>query len=365
VSLQPFESKEIERAYAWLREYWRRPIDPEYHRVSTVQEALSILGAYGRRARILAGGIDFLGLMKSGIESPEALVNIKPVKALEHITLSRDSITIGALTRIRDLERSPIIERQYPILSEAARGIGSPHVRNMATLAGNICQETRCWYFRRPWESGISYACRRKDGGGKCFALDGENQYHGLMGKGDCVAVCPSDMATVFCAMDARIRTEAVGGGRTIQIKDFYSEYGNILNPGEMVTSVQVPRLSPGTEQRFLKFRIRKAIDFAIVSVASIIKMDRKGKVTDSRIVLGGVGYGPYVANGASEVLAGEKITEKAAEKAADASVSALKPLSKNAYKIPILKALVKRAILGQGRSVRFSQGSEAPGVAR
>ncbi|RLG31011.1 hypothetical protein DRN98_06870 [Methanosarcinales archaeon] len=346
MAFQSFELKEIERAYKWLSEYWHKPIRPAYHTASTMDEAMSILEFYGGRARILAGGIDLVGLMKRGLQTPHALVNIKPIKALKHISLSKSSISIGALTRISDLEKSPIIKSQYPLLFEAASVIGSPHIRNMATLAGNLCQETRCWYYRRSPDSGISYNCRRKDRTSTCFALNGENQYHALFGESECVSVCPSDMATVLCAMDAKIKTEHIGGGRTISINDFYSKFGNVLRPSEIILSVQIPRLAPGIKQRFLKFRIRKSIDFAIVSVASITRVDEKGVVSDSRIVLGGVSYEPYPVAKAAEILMGERITRKLVEKAAEKATSSLKPLSKNAYKIPIIKALIKRSIL-------------------
>ena len=345
MSVQYNEAKEIERAFQWLKEYYNRAIYPEYHSVATMDEAISLLVRYGDEAKIFAGGTDVIALMKSRVHSPGVLVNIKPIRKIQHITLNSAGISIGTLTHINDLERSPLIRQQYPILSEAARSIASPHIRNMATIGGNLCQETRCWYYRRPPDTGTTFNCRRKSEDGACYALNGENQYHAIMGPAPCVSVCPSDLATVLLAMNAQLKTEDHQGGRLICIDELYETLGTTLKPDEIISTIQIAKVESGVKQRFLKFRTRKAIDFAIASVAAIIKLDGK-IVNDARIVLGGVSSKPYRAVKAEQFLMSEPITEVLAVEAAKRSVAEARPLSKNSYKVKILETLVKRAIL-------------------
>lgn len=346
MAVQSFDTKEVERAFQWLGAYWGKSIEPEWHDATTIDEALSLLEHHGHDARIFAGGTDLVGLLKNRILGPKVLVNIKPIRALRHIALSPSHLEIGALTKINDLERSLVISDQYPLLFQAAQSIGSPHIRNMASIAGNLCQETRCWYYRRSPDTGISFDCRRKGESDLCYALNGENEYHAVTGEAKCVSVCPSDLASVLLAMDARIRTVHGKGGRLIPVDQFYTCFGNKLNESEMISSIQIPIIEPGVKQRFIKFRIRQTIDFAIISVAAMITLDHQGAVSNARIVLGGVSSTPIRAVEAEEVLMGERMTEHLALKAGEISVTNLRPLSKNAYKIRIAQVLVKRALL-------------------
>ncbi len=339
------DAEEIEKALLWLTRYWDRPVHPEYYNAKTIDEAVSLLDEYRETAKILAGGIDLIGLMKNKVLIPRALINIKNIPRMKYVAENADGIAIGALTVINDIERSALLKSKYPILFEAARSIASPQIRNMATIAGNLCQDVRCWYYRRSPVTGVSFPCRRKKENGICYAVNGENQYHVIIGGTKCFAVCPSDMATALLALDAKINTVDASGGRIIPIDKFYTAFGNVLEPNEVITAIQVPKVKSGVKQRFLKFRLRKTIDFAIISVAVVITMNNN-IVSDARIVLGGVSPEPYRAVKAEEVIIGKPITESSAAKAAEASVSDAMPLSKNGYKIPITKSLVKRALL-------------------
>lgn len=346
MNAQTNDAKEIERGFQWLSEYYAKPIHPKYHSVTTLVEAISLLERYGDEAKIFAGGTDLIGLMKNRVHPPGVLVNIKPIRKMQHIALNPGGLSIGALTLIGDIERSLLIRQQYPILFEAARAVASPHIRNMATIAGNLCQETRCWYYRRPPDTGISFHCRRKSEKGVCYALNGENQYHGVTGPAPCVSVCPSDLATVLLAVDARIKIEDNRGGRLISISDLYTALGTTLKPAEIISSIQIPKLTTESKQRFLKFRRRKAIDFAVASVALVIEKDNKNIVRDARIALGGVSHKPLRALKAEQILLGERLTEKVAREASRAAVLGLKPLSMNAYKVQIVEVLVRRAVM-------------------
>lgn len=339
------DHKEIEEALSWLNRYWNKPAQPAYYDAKTVEEAVSLLGGYHGEAKIIAGGIDLLGLMKNEVLSPAVLVNIKKIPSLNAIKENSERLEIGALTRIHDIERSPILRESYPLLYEVAQSIGSPQIRNMATIGGNLCQEVRCWYYRRSPKTGISFICRRKKEGNPCYAMNGENENHAILGEGECFAVCPSDMATGLFALDAKISTMSTKGKREISIGCFYTPLGHILESDEIITSVSVPKIKPDTKQRFLKFRPRKAIDFSTVSVSSVITFVNK-VIQDAKIAVGGVSPMPYEAVAAEEILIGESITASVAEKAAGAAVRDAMPLSKNGFKVPLVKALVKRSIL-------------------
>ena len=265
------DHKEIEEALSWLNRYWNKPAQPAYYDAKTVDEAVSLLGGYHGDAKIIAGGIDLLGLMKNKVLSPAVLINIKNIPSMNAIKENSEGLEIGALTRIHDIERSPVLRESYPLLSEIAQSVGSPQIRNMATLGGNLCQDVRCWYYRRSPVTGISFTCRRKKEGKPCYAVNGENENHAIFGEGECLAVCPSDMATGLFALDAKINTMSPRGERVIPIGRFYTPLGHVLEPDEIITSVSVPKVKPHTKQRFLKFRPRKAIDFSTVSVSSVI----------------------------------------------------------------------------------------------
>ncbi|HUL29163.1 MAG TPA: xanthine dehydrogenase family protein subunit M [Thermodesulfobacteriota bacterium] len=345
MSYSSSDHKEIEEALSWLNRYWNKPLQPVYYDAKTLEEAVSLLGAYHGEAKIIAGGTDLLGLMKNEVLLPAVLVNIKNIPSMEGIKENSEGLEIGALARINEIERSAILKETYPLLHEAAHSIGSPQIRNMATLGGNLCQQVRCWYYRRSPRTGISFICRRKKESSPCYAINGENEYHAIFGESGCVAVSPSDMATGLFALDARINTISSKGERAIPIRNFYTPFGQTLDPDEIITSVSVAKTQPHTKQRFIKFRPRKAIDFSTVSVSAVIT-SANDVIQDARIVVGGVSPLPYEAAAAERVLIGESMKERVAEEAAEAAVRDAMPLSKNGFKVPLVKALIKRSIL-------------------
>lgn len=339
------DRKEIDEALSWLNRYWNKPVQPAYYDAKTLEEAVSLLGGYHGEGKIIAGGIDLLGLMKNEVLCPAVLINIKNIPNMDAIKENLEGLEIGALTKIHDIEQSSLLRETHPLLYEVAHSIGSPQIRNMATLAGNLCQEVRCWYYRRSPTTGISYICRRKKEGYPCYAMNGENENHAIFGEGECLAVSPSDMATGLFALEAKINTLSTKGERVIPIRRFYTPFGRVLEPDEIITSVSVPKVKPYTRQRFLKFRPRKAIDFSTVSVSSVItSVDHV--VQNAKIVVGGVSPLPYEAIVAEQILIGESIKERVADKAAEAAVRDTMPLSRNGFKVPLVKALVKRSIL-------------------
>lgn len=318
----------------------------KHFNATSVDEALSLLTEYKGQAKLIAGGTDLLGILKDQIlpDYPMALINIKAIPGLREIQDDGQGLKIGPSTKLIEIARSPVIRKKYPVLSEAAETVATPEIRNMATLGGNLCQDTRCWYYRYPYEMGGRILCYRK-GSGPCHALKGDNRYHAIMGGKACFSVCPSDMAIALTALDARLKIAGSEGDRDVPIEDAYNATGNVLEPDEFLTEIHVPKGPKGAEQTFIKFTLRKPVDFAVVSVASVI-MTQDGICKDARIVLGAVSPKPLRATNAEEALKGEVIDAQSAERAAGAAVKGARPMSMNAYKIEITKALVKRAIL-------------------
>ncbi|MFC1909411.1 FAD binding domain-containing protein [Chloroflexota bacterium] len=335
----------VDDALSLLDRYWAERGHFRYFiRVRTIDEALFLLDEHLEEATIKAGGVDLVSLMKNKIAAPKAIISINAIPELDYIEEDSEGLKIGALATIKDIETSAVTKDRYNILSEAAHSVGSPHIRNMSTIAGNLCQSVRCWYYRRSPVTGLSFFCRRK-GGEQCYALDGDNRYHSIIGDRNCVAVCPSDMAPALIALEAKVKVATSSSGeRTVPLEEFFTTMGNILKPNEMITEIQIPAPTHITRQQYLKFRLRKTIDFAISSAAVALSTDA-GVITDSRIVLGGVAPTPYRARQAEEVLQGKELTGSIAEEAAKAALSEASPLSMNAHKVPITEALVKRAI--------------------
>ena len=240
--------------------------------------------------------------------------------------------------------RSPLLNHKYPLLVEAARQVATPQIRNVATIGGNLCQETRCWYYRYPEVIGGPLQCLRK-GSGPCLAVKGDNRYHAVIGGRKCFAVCPSDMAVALAALEGKIIIAGLKGERKLAVTDFYHSLGNALSTGEMVREIEIPAREKPARQSFLKFTLRKPVDFAIVSVAAIIALEEK-ICREARIALGALAPFPVRAGVAEELLIGRAICEETALAAAEEALAGAKPLSKNAYKVQIAKALVKSAIM-------------------
>jgi len=311
----------------------------------SVDEAVALMGRYGERAAVIAGGTDILGKMKDAIlpAYPEALVNIKTIQGLNYIKESGGMLSIGALTLLADIADSSIIRSKYAALAQAAGRTASPHLRNMGTIGGNICQDIRCWYYRN---QNNRFSCLRKKGG-RCYAIKGDNRYHSIFGgsvSGGCFAVHPSDTAPALVALDAKIVTSS----RTIEAEKFFEVKPvktTVLKADEIVTEIQVPEPAAGSSSAFLKFALRKSIDFPIVNCAVMITR-KDGKVSAARICLNAVHVVPYRAVRAEQVITGRVIDEAAADEAGAAAVAEAKPLDHNKYMVAIARTLVKRSIL-------------------
>jgi xanthine dehydrogenase YagS FAD-binding subunit len=311
----------------------------EYAEPKTLDEARAALKRTG--AQIIAGGTDLLGVLKDDIlpEYPSTLVDLKTIPGLDYIEESADLLKIGAMTRLADIAAEPVVKHRYAALAEAAARVGSPQIREMGTIGGNLCQLSRCWYFR---VAGNRFDCLRKGGRG-CPAALGDSRYHSIFGRSrGCSGVNPSDLAPVMVALDASVKTTA----RVVPAEAFFQaglERGTVLQPGEIVTEIQIPAPAAGSRSAFTKYALRRSIDFPIVNCA--VALDG----TSARICLNAVYGTPYRAIEAERLIAGRPIDEDLAEAAGEAAIAGAQALDSNRFKVQIAKTMVKRAILACG----------------
>jgi xanthine dehydrogenase YagS FAD-binding subunit len=292
----------------------------------------------GGKANLIAGGTDLIGLLKDNVlpTYPATLINIKTIPGLDYIKEEAGTLKIGAATRLADIAGNPAVNQKYTALAQAASRVGTPHVRDMGTIGGNLAQLHRCWYFRKPENR---FNCIRK-GGTTCFAMTGDNRYHSIFGNVNrCIAVHPSDVAPALIALNAKIVTNkrAIGAENFFDVKVPTS---TVLAVDEIITEIQVPTPAAGAKSAFLKFAIRKSIDFPIVNCAVLVGGGAP------RICLNAVAPKPYRAVKAEAAIAGKSINEATAEAAGTAAVEDAKPLTATKYKVQIAKTLVKRALL-------------------
>ena len=317
----------------------------QHSNAKSLKEAFSLLGDDWNKTRIIAGGTDLLGEMKKGIISPKVLVNIKTISDINFIKYEKGKgLRIGALARLVDIEENTAIQEKFTALWQAARVIGSPQLRNMGTIGGNLCQRPRCWYYRG------EFHCFRK-GGRECFALRGENMYHCIFGAQGCFIVHPSDTAPALMALKAKVKIANSQAEKTLPLEDFFlgpdkdMQRENTLKPNEILTEILLPEPAVGTRSLYLKKSERKVWDFALVSVAAALSF--KGKsCQEARLVLGGVAPIPWRLKQVEDYLAGKEINSKVAKRAGELAVKGAKPLKQNGYKVEIVKIMVKEALL-------------------
>lgn len=305
---------------------------------TTLDEAVSVL-AEGN-AMAAAGNTDVVSTLRARIlrEYPETIVNLKTIMpGLDYIRQEGGMLRIGALTRLADIVRSALVHDKWTALAEAAHRAASPNVREAGTIGGNICQLSRCWYLRKRENR---FDCIRK-GGDICYAVEGDNRYNSIFGNiMGCVCANTSDIAPALVALDATIITTR----REIEAEQFWAftiPGSTILDVDEIVTEIQVPEPDSDIKSAFLKFALRKSIDFPVVNCTAAIGGGA------ARICLNAVFVTPYRPTAAEEAIAGKQITEENAEAAGEEAIKDNKPLSMNTWKIQIAKTMVKRAILG------------------
>jgi xanthine dehydrogenase YagS FAD-binding subunit len=319
-----------------------------YHRASDVTDAVASLGA---QAAILAGGTTVVDLMKLEVMTPATLVDITGIGELAGFDTSGDPLRFGALARMADVARDRALVTDYPALSESLWQAASPQLRNAATLAGNLLQRTRCYYFR-----DTSYACNRRAPGSGCAALDGVNRMHAVLGGSEhCVATHPSDWAVALVAFDAVLHLCSPRGERTMPVGELHRLPGDAphlettLEADELITAITVPATPAGRRSCYLKVRDRESYAFATASAAVGLEM-AGDSVRAARIALGGVATVPWRAWAAEAALLGERLSEESARHAAEAAFEGARPLAHNGFKVELGKRTVVEAVMTAAR---------------
>lgn len=298
----------------------------------------------GQRVAFSGGGTDLLQQIKDGTDLADVIINLRNVEDANSVASSSAGISIGGLITLHDLASNPTVITGLTAIAQAAASVGTPQIRNVATMAGNVTQRPWCWYYRN------GFNCF-KAGGDQCFSVNGENGQHAIFGGGPSYIVHPSDVAPALVAFDAVFTVSGPDGDRELSSEDFFilpitnPERENSLVEGELLTGVRIPATSANTVSTYYKIMDREAWTHAEVGVASVIQRDGN-QVLAARIVLAGVAPIPWRVEAVEDFLAGKQISQAVAQEAGEIAVDAAQPLSNNAHKLPMASAAVEQAIL-------------------
>jgi xanthine dehydrogenase YagS FAD-binding subunit len=319
----------------------------ELFQPASTTDALNLLDRYGADAWIFAGGLDSFDWLKDRIKRPRYVVDLGGIAELKGIRERDGGLEIGAMTTLTDVVRHPVVRERYAILTEAAEAAASPQIRNQGTIGGNLSQDTRCWYYRAGW------SCYRA-GGNICYAdtPDSINREHAILEADRCVAVNPSDTAPALIALGASMVVRGGAGERVIPAEDYFVGPGTditrmtALQPGELLTAIRVPGDWAGSTFYWEKVRDRQVWDFALVSVASAMTLTGT-TIQNMRLVVNGVAARPTRLVTVEQYAKGKPRNEATAAAAGEMAIAGAQPLRFNAYKVPLMRNLVKRAIRG------------------
>jgi xanthine dehydrogenase YagS FAD-binding subunit len=319
-----------------------------YVKAASIDKALAAASG----AKFIAGGTTLVDLMKLSVEKPAGLVdiNLLPLDKIE--PLPNGGLRIGAMVRNSDLAWNAEVQKNYAVLSQALLSGASPQLRNMATTGGNLLQRTRCAYFREP-NAGTpgGYGCNKRTPGTGCAALEGFNRTHAVLGTSEhCIATHPSDMCVAMAALEATILVEGPKGKRTIPFSEFHKLPGNTpniehaLEPGELVTYVDLPKPITGAKSVYLKLRDRASYEFALASAAVVAKVEG-GHIRYVRVAMGGVGTKPWRSHEAEAAVMGKSVDAAHFRTAAEAALAGAKTHTDNAFKVELAKRCLVRTL--------------------
>jgi len=317
----------------------------ELFQPTSVDDAVALLDEHREDAWLLAGGLDSFDWFKDRILRPSVVVDLGGIASLRGVRTTNDGLEIGAMTPLSEIVAHPEIVENYSLLVEAAELVASPQIRNQGTIGGNLNQDTRCWYYRDGW------TCYRA-GGNICYADTpaSMNREHAILEADRCVAVNPSDTAPALIALDAQMVIRSSSGERVVSAEDFFIGPSTditrmtVLQPGDLLTTIRVPATFAGAHFYFEKVRDRQVWDFPLVNVASAI-LANNGIIEEARIVVNGVAPRPLRMTAVENAVRGESLDDTTAERVSALAVRGAKPLRHNAYKIPLMRNLVKRSI--------------------
>ncbi len=327
-----------------------------WYNANTVEEAqkevdatVSSILANGKAGTsvIKSGGIDVMDLMKEGLITPEKVVNVANISGLDEIEYgAKSGLRIGANVKLSAIEKDANIKTNYLALHLSVAKAATPQLRNMSTIAGNLAQRTRCWYFR-----SIEHHCLRK-GGDTCFAQNGENDYHAIMNNGTCASVYASSVATALMAFDAILEIVSENGTKkAVPMEEFFVtpyediKKENALKAGDIIMAVILPPVNDKIKSYYIKQGARQSYDWALADVAVVVEMAGK-RCKNAKVALGAASPVPIRSKEAEAILVDSGVSESSAKAAAEAAMEKATPLEKNAYKVPIFKTIVNRAIL-------------------
>ena len=310
-------------------------------------EAQQLLEQNGADAWVMAGGMDSFDWLKDRIKKPRVLVDLSGVDELRGIRASSDGVEIGAMTTLTEIANHSEIQKNYGVLSDAVSLVASPQIRNQGTLGGNVSQDVRCWYYRGGWP------CYRA-GGNLCYADTpvGRNREHAIFGANRCVAVHPSDSVPALIALDAKFVVQTTKGERVVDAEDYFvgpeTDITNInmLQPGDLLTAIRIPNTWARAKFYFEKVRDRNVWDFPLMNVASAMKVSG-GNIDQVRLAVNAVSPRPMRLKAVEDAVRGKPANAETGEMAGKMAVQGAVPLQFNAYKIPLMRNLVKRAIAG------------------
>src|SRR5664279_4290881 len=314
---------------------------------SSAADAQKLLQQHGDEAWVMAGGLDSFDWLKDRIKKPKVLVDLSGIDELKGIRTNGDGVEIGAMTTLTEIANHPVIKSQYGLLSQAVELVASPQIRNQGTLGGNVSQDARCWYYRAGWP------CYRA-GGNICYADTpvGRNREHAIFGANRCVAVHPSDSAPALIALDAKFVIQTPKGERVVDAEDYFLgpeidiTHLNILQSGDLLTAIRIPSTFAGAKFYFEKVRDRNVWDFPLMNVASAMVVN--GNTIDRiRIAVNGAAARPLRLRAVEDAVRGKPADATTGTMAGNLAVQGAVPLQFNAYKIPLMRNLVKRAIGG------------------
>jgi len=314
---------------------------------ASVADAQKLLEQYREDVWVLAGGLDSFDWLKDRIKKPKIVVDLSGIEELKSIRSMPDGIEIGAMATLTDIVNHPVIRAHYGLLSQAAELVASPQIRNQGTIGGNVSQDTRCWYYRAGWP------CYRASGN-ICYADTpvGRNREHAILHADRCVAVNPSDTAPALIALDAKFVVLTPEGERVVDAEDYFvgPEIDitrlHILEPGDLLTTIRIPSARAGARYYFEKIRDRNVWDFPLLNVASAMVVSG-GAIERIRIAVNGAAARPLRLKTAEDAVRGKPPNAETGEMAGKLAVQGAVPLQFNAYKIPLMRNLVKRSIAG------------------
>ena len=318
-----------------------------YERVTDADAALAAVAEGNGDTKFLGGGTNLVDLMRLDVERPEVLVDVTRLPFCEIEETEDGGLRVGAGVRNSDFAADPRVRSRYPALAEALLAGASGQLRNRATTGGNLLQRTRCPYFQ-----DVTAPCNKREPGTGCSAREGEHSNHAILGwSQDCVATHPSDMAVPLAAFDAAVHVLGPDGAREIPVEGFHRLPGgepqrdSVLEPGELIVAVELPRLPVAARSKYRKVRERASFEFALVSVAAALAIE-DGNVVCARIALGGVAHKPWRAHKAEAALLGVAASEANFRQAAEVELAEARPLRDNAWKVDLARNVITRTLV-------------------